>query len=118
MQKSFLLLLLCVIFISCNDDDYREAYIGTYQATKSNSGFDDENFKTEIDDISIELADRGSAILLNGVELEIEEDGTTGLQTIDGIVYNLSIEENSFRLQVYPDVQGRPIVCFITGNKI
>jgi len=118
MQKSFLILLLCVIFISCNDEDYREAYIGTYEATKSTRGFDDENFRTEIDNITIELADRGSAILLNGVELEIEEDGTTGMQIIDGIVYNLSFEGNTFRFQTFPNVLGDVVICFIIGNKI
>jgi len=121
MKKLFILLGLIITFIACKDDpvidDYREEYLGVYECTKSNRSFDDENFRTDIDDIVIEISENDSLIILDGTELMIKEDGTTGWLTVDGFVYNLSFEENTFKLQTYPDVLGDVIGCYITGVK-
>jgi len=122
MKNVFFLVGLSIAFVACRDDDslpdYRESYIGTYEATKSNRGFDDENFRTDIDDIVIELSTAGdSLILLDGVELSLKENGTTGFQNVDGFAYELSFEADTFRLVTYQFVPGFPAFCYIIGER-
>lgn len=124
-MKTIVLCLSLIFFITaCSEDggsdnnsnDYRDEYIGNYSATKSNNSFEDENFRTEIDDIVIELAS-DSLILLDGVELLLNEDGTTGRQSVGGNVYILSFDENNFQLETYAVVPGLAISCYILGEK-
>lgn len=122
MKNLLFLVGLTIAFIACRDDDsltdYRAAYIGTYEATKSNRGFDDENFRTDIDDIVIELSTAGdSLILFDGIELPLQDNGTTGFQNIDGFAYELSFEADTFRLITYPVLGGFPAFCYIIGER-
>lgn len=122
-MKTFIFCLSLVCFTTaCNEEggsgDYREEYVGTYSATKSTRSFEDENFRTEIDDIVIELAtDTDSLIIFDGVELFLNADGTTGRQNVDSHVYILSLEENSFKLETYEVVPGFAVTCYILGEK-
>lgn len=114
----FVFFCLGLAIVSCKKDslDYREQYVGTYECTKSNRSFEDENFRTDIDDIIIELSS-DSTISLDGTDLLLNADGTTGFQTVDGYVYNLTFEGNSFKLQTYRDVIGLAVGCFIIGER-
>lgn len=121
MKNLIILLSLTITFGACKDDpvfdDYREEYLGVYECTKSNRSFDDENFKTDIDDIVIELSETDSIIIFDGTELLIKEDGTTGRILVDGQIYNLTFEGNTFKLHTYPQVIGLAIGCYIIGER-
>jgi len=123
MTKHLLFLsLIAFTLASCNsdglsNDDFRSEYIGTYTATKSSGGFDSP-FGTDIADVIIGFAGQnGSTITYDQIELELNEDGTTGLQLVDGYFYNLTFEDGGFKLVTFPDVLGDAIACYIQGEQ-
>jgi len=115
----FLLLAVALCFVCCQDNnDYRESYVGIYECTKSTISFEDENFRTPIDDIEIEvIPDTDSLISIDGIQLLIQDDGSTGRINSSHTAYNLVIEGSSFRLSTTPNVPGFPATCYILGDK-
>lgn len=109
-----------LLLLSCSKDssDYRETFVGTYECTKSTISFEDENFRTDIDDIVIEIpADTDSLISLDGTHLLIQADGTTGRLSVDGHAYNLVFDGSSFRMSTLPIVPGLAATCYILGER-
>jgi len=114
-----------VCLISCNSDettfdDYREAWVGTYDCTKSTESFDDTMFTTDIE-VIVELDPTEDGVLLiNGMRVPVDEDGKFGYAQFEGTHFELTLTDNTIRLsveQLFIDGFGVQTACFIKGNK-
>ena len=117
----FITLSFLLFLSSCGDSvDFREQWVGTYEGTKSNRGFDDEMFRTDItfDVLIDEVSEDG--LIVNGINFPISEDGTYGPDFLFGSTnYTLSIDGDDLRLEINVDnVLGLAIPCFILAEKI
>jgi len=121
--KIYFILSLLIALSSCGDDpvlssDYRDQYVGTYECTKSSRSFEDMLFRTEIADIIIAIpANTDSIITLDGIELSILEDGTTGQITYDGSLWDLFFEDATLKMKTAPLINGLAAPCYIVGEK-
>ena len=126
MNLRFLTVLTCLILASCNDVDsdcaaldcdYRSDFVGTYSGTKSNSSFEDDTFITDIEVVVERHSSNDSLIIVNGLEVPIDEEGTFGPEAFEGNFFDLKFEDNSIKLWTYPIVPGLAISCYIQGDK-
>ncbi len=101
--------------------DFKEQWIGTYEGTKSNIGFDDTLFTTEVTfDVTID-EDSEDGLIVNDINFPISDEGTFGPEFLEGNFtnYTLSIDGDDLRLEINVDnVLGLAIPCFILAEKI
>lgn len=125
-MRIFLIVSLAAITItSCNDAesdiDYREQWVGTYEGTKSNTSFEDTMFTTPISfDLVIDENSENS-IIVNGVLLEVTEDGSFGPDFLDGGSENYTLRIDGGDLSIERINLGLPgpvIQCFILVTKL
>lgn len=111
--------------MSCNNDlspeegtgDYREKYVGTYAATKSNVSFEDDMFTTDIE-VLVEIdMNNDSILIINGFAIPISEEGTFGPETIDFNRFEIEFSEESIRMATFPIIPGITTYCYIKGTK-
>ncbi len=117
-----LLFVLTLFLFSCGDDpvvydDYREEFIGTYDCTKSNRGFDDDNFTTEVE-VLVELdTTTENSILINGISVELDANGEFEGAAVNNDFYDLSLADGKIRWEVnvyFP--LGLALPCYIQGE--
>ena len=118
-MKYISFLLFSLLLVSCGGDeiDYRDQFLGTYDATKSTRSFDD-SMPLDADDILVEISNSSdSTIIVDGVKLPLKEDGTTGRIIVNDQVYDLSFQNDSLRLFTHPNAIGFFPYCYIKGFK-
>ena len=118
------LIIFSVSFVACGGedpsgfDDYREAWVGTYDCTKSTVSFEDNLFTTDIE-VAVELDSTSSNLLLiNGQRIPVDEDGQFGLEEFEGGYYVLILTNDRISLtinEIFP--LGDAIPCYIQGDK-
>lgn len=116
-------IVIAVFLIACNDndpvfDDYREAYIGIYDCTKSNNSFDDDQFTTDIEVIVVIDSLSDNSVILRGHTISIDEDGKFGSDDIGGAYHELDLSGDKLRwsIEVY-NIPGLALPCYIKGEK-
>jgi len=118
--RTLLLLMASLTFIACGSDfdDYREAWVGTYNGTKSSRSFDDTMFTTDIE-VTVALDTTGTNLLLiNGQSVPVDENGQFGLEEYEGTYYDLTLTDDRIRLsinEIFPF--GIALPCYIQGEK-
>ncbi len=130
MFRTLNILFVTSIFLfvvsSCGDSDpidpptdFREQWVGTYEGTKSNIGFDDTLFTTEITfDVTID-EDSEDGLIVNGINFPISDEGTFGPEFLEGgfTNYTLTIVDNELRLESFlSNIPGIAIPCFIIAT--
>ena len=116
----FITLSFLLFLSSCGDSvDFREQWVGTYEGTKSNIGFDDTLFTTEITfDVTID-EDSEDGLIVNGINFPISDEGTFGPEFLEGgfTNYTLTIVDNELRLESFlSNIPGIAIPCFIIAT--
>jgi len=117
--KSLTCFTILILLSACNKDDntsdFRTQYLGNFACTKSSQSFDDKIFVTETDVIIENDVTQDSVILLNGVPLPINADGSTGRISVEGNIYDLEFKNDSLYLFTHPDAIGLFPYCYIKG---
>jgi len=117
------LVLAAVALLSCGKseivfDDYREEFIGTYDCTKSNRSFEDENF---IDTIVVEVeldSLSENSVIVNDITIPIDENGRFERGNVGNDWHDLDLAEDRLRWEVnvyFP--LGIALPCYIKGEK-
>ena len=128
MLRTFIFMVSTVLLFllsSCAEsepsfDDFREQWIGTYEGTKSNRGFDDNIFITSITFEVLIDEDSEDGLLINGTLVPISEDGDFGPDFIQGnLNYSVNFNGDDVRIEINVDnVLGLALPCFIIAEKI
>jgi hypothetical protein len=119
----YLSLSTCLLFSACSESvitDYREAWIGTYEGTKSNTSFDDTVFATPITFEVVIDETSTDGLIINGINFPISEAGTYGPDFLEGgfTNYELSISDGALRLHSFNSlVPGIFLPCFISATQ-
>ncbi len=120
-----LLFVLTLFLFACGDnssgfDDYREEFIGIYDCTKSNRGFDDDMFTREIEVEVILDSLSENSIIINGFTIEIDEDGKHQGGSTDEDMHDLDLSDGKIRWEVNVfnnNIPGIALPCYIKGEK-
>jgi len=119
-------LIVCILIfacIGCKDDpiptDYRSDYVGTYECTKSNKGFDDDQFTTDITVEVILDSLSTNSVIINDRTIPIDENGMFELGQINGDNIEADLSDDKIRMEInvyFP--LGLALPCYIQGEKI
>ena len=124
--RTLFLLMFSITFVACGGDDepdfefddYREAWVGTYDCTKSTVSFEDNLFTTDIEVIVGLDTTASNLLLFNGQRIPVDEDGQFGLEEFEGSYYDLTLTDDRIMLtinEIFP--LGDAIPCYIQGEK-
>lgn len=99
-------------------NDYREAFVGVYDCTKSTRSFDDDQFTTEIEVVVVLDSLSENSVIVNDVTFPIDENGRFELGSINGSNHDLDLSDDTIRWEIndyFP--LGLAIPCYIKGEK-
>jgi len=132
-RTMFSALIISVLVVSCSPEtsvemdtntglDYRTAWVGTYEGTKSNRSFDDTMFTTDVSfEVTIDTESE-DGLIVNGINFPVDEEGNYGPDFLDEgqVIYTLRIDgEGVLKLESdVVDVLGQAAPCFIIASKI
>lgn len=119
------LVALLIVCTSCSKDDpeevtiptdYREAFVGVYDGTKSNMVFVDMPFIVNVV-VTIEIDSTTlTSLKINDYSIPVDDDGVFGPDYHNGQYYDLMIKGDSLSLYIN-EPMGSAIPCFIEGVK-
>ena len=116
-QRSLMIIFLLILSFACKKEEgkslFNEAYLGSFNCTKSSISFSDDSRTREIELLLEKHENRDSVILVNGVPLPLKSDGTTGRISVEGDIYDLEIRKDSLFLFTHPDAIGFFKYCYI-----
>lgn len=122
LANSIFILATAVLFIACPGDpefdDYREAFVGVYDCTKSTRSFDDDQFTTEIEVTVVLDSLSENSVIVNDETFPIDENGRFELGNINGNNHDLDLSDNKIRWEIndyFP--LGLAVPCYIQGDK-
>lgn len=116
MKYITILLSILFLLVSCKKDpvvegDYREEFLGTYEALKSNKEFYNDPFAMDIE-VEVTVVDSidETSILVNDMLVMLNDDGTFGEGPLEG-----GFVGDSIKFYTRPIANGLILPCYIWG---